>query len=46
MTNSSLWPDHKIILEKAGKRTSYELLRETPRSSGAKLLIASTALRV
>ena len=37
--------DFKVILEKASKQTHKELLRNTPGSLGAKLLIASTALR-
>ena len=33
------------IIEKARKRTGHELLRNTPGSPGAKLLIAATAMR-
>ena len=37
--------DFKELLEKVGKQTHHELLRNTPGSLGANLLIASTALR-
>ena len=37
--------DFKAVLEKAEKQTVRELSRKTPDSLGAKLLIASTALR-
>ena len=37
--------EFKAILEKAKKQTVRELSRKTPDSMGAKLLIASTALR-
>ena len=37
--------DFKVILRKLEKRPHHEPLRNTPGSLGAKLLIASTALR-
>ena len=38
--------DFKLIIGKAGKRTRHELLRNTPDSLGAKLLIAATSMRL
>ena len=37
--------ESKVLLDKAKKMTRRELSRQTPECTGAKLLIASTALR-
>ena len=45
MTHSLLWLTPRLCSRKREKQTHNELLRNTPGSLGAKLLIASTALR-
>ena len=48
-TRANVFPagaEYKVLLNKAKKMTGRELSRQTPDCIGAKLLIASTALRV